>query len=59
MNQELVEERILIKYSAPTKFCYSPYGQLWRQMHDNNESTLYIQLSRNEEEPEWCKYQTF
>ncbi len=59
MNLDVVEEKILIKYSAPSKFTNEPYGQIWKAMHDDNLSTLYIQTSRNEEDPHWMKMGEF
>jgi len=44
---------MVIKYSAPTKFCYEPYGQVWKQLHDNEEYSLYVQVSESQEDPCW------
>ena len=59
MKTNLEEERVLVKYSAPSKFTNEPYGQIWQAMHDDNLSTLYIQTSKNEAEPHWMKMGDF
>ena len=54
-----VQRNVLIRYSAPTKFCSAVWGQIWKCMHDNDEYSLYIQVSRNPEEPIWLKMGDF
>lgn len=49
----------LIKYSIPSKFCFEPYGTIWQQMHDGDAYTLFIQASKNPEEPDWQKMGDF
>lgn len=49
----------LVKYSAPSKFCKEAYGQIWQQMHDDEEYTLHIQVSKDPENPEWLTMMRF
>lgn len=53
------QRKFLIRYNAPTKLCAAPYGQIWQCMHDNEEYSLYIQVSRVPEEPVWLKMGDF
>lgn len=52
-------QEMLIKYSVPSKFCFEHYGTLWKQMHDGDAYTLFIQVSKNTEEPDWHKMSDF
>ena len=52
-------QEMLIKYSVPSKFCFENYGTLWKQMHDGDAYTLFIQTSKNHEEPDWQKMSDF
>lgn len=45
---------IINKFSVPTKFDYYPFGTIWYSMRDNPQnSTYYVQLSKNKEEMDW------
>jgi hypothetical protein len=57
-NDQEVKET-LVRYSAPTKYCLFPYGQIWKHMGDGEQYTLYIQASINENEPNWLKMGDF
>ena len=46
-------ERILIKYTVPSKLCVHPRGFIWKQLHDDGSATLWINISSNPEESEW------
>jgi hypothetical protein len=55
----VIMQEILIKYSVPSKFCLEPYGTIWKQMHDGEAYTLFIQAGINAEEPDWQKMSDF
>ncbi len=59
MENDQDQRGVLVKYSAPSKYCLFPYGQIWQHMGDDNNSTLYIQASINQEEPKWIKMGDF
>ncbi len=50
---------VLVRYSAPNKLCMSPYGQIWKNTHDDNLYSLYIQTSKDANEPHWLKMGEF
>ncbi len=50
---------VLVKYSAPTKLCSFPYGQIWKSMHDDEKFSLYIQTNKNIDEPHWMRMSDF
>jgi len=54
-----VDNGILVRYSAPTKFDYAEYGQIWRQLLDHNSYEHYIQVSKESESPSWIAMGTF
>lgn len=53
-----MDNGILVRYSAPTKYDSAEYGQIWRQQLDNRYEQ-YIQVSKDEEKPEWIKMGVF
>lgn len=57
MNAE--QRNVVIRYSAPSKFCLLPYGHIWKQMHDNDEFSLFVQTSPKEDEPQWVTMGSF
>lgn len=57
LNQE--QKEVLVKYSAPTKLCLLPYGQIWKHLLDDDQYALYIQISKDLEAPQWVKMGDF
>jgi len=49
----------LVKYSAPSKLCLEPYGQIWQQINDDGLYTLWVQVSKKEDEAHWLKMGEF
>lgn len=50
---------LVVKYSAPTKLISYPYGQIWKQIHDDNRFCLWVQTSKQESDPSWMKMGEF
>ena len=59
MKSKQDQKEILVKYSAPTKLCTFPYGQIWKHLLDNDQYALYIQISTDLEAPQWVKMGEF
>lgn len=47
MEQVISNERILIRYTHPTKFEEAPYGTLWKEMNSSGGYTLFIQMGKD------------
>ncbi len=47
------ENKILEQYRNLTKYDKAPLGTLCRVTKENDESSLYVQISSQSEEPEW------
>lgn len=43
----------LIRRSEPTKFDLAPYGTQYKVFDNHDNYDLYLQLSYNEDEPNW------
>lgn len=43
----------LIKYSVPTKLETAPWGTTWKALVGESGHEIYIQVSRDEQNPQW------
>jgi hypothetical protein len=51
-HDEASTTKVEIKYKAPSRYDMAPYGQIWKVIGENNESTVWVQVSKVEE-PNW------
>lgn len=56
MKHHHKNEEILLKYTAPTKACSLPYGQIWKHLTDDGYC-LWIQAGK--EEVHWMTMAAF
>lgn len=51
---------IIEKYTTPTSFDSAEYGTRWRVLgHDEQDCQIYIQVSKEINNPKWCKIGSF
>ena len=46
---------ILIRFTQPTKFDVYPHGKIWNQTTINGEERLFVQTSKDSNQPVWLR----
>lgn len=41
------------RYTSPSRYSKEPYGTIIKVLNEDNEPTLWIQISKDMEHPEW------
>lgn len=54
-----VNDDYIVRYTHPSRFDFEPYGSIWKAFGDNDEYTLYIQVSEDPSEPKWITIGNF
>jgi hypothetical protein len=53
-NQNQAEQtKILIRHTEPQSLDVAPYGQIWKEVGENNVVNIWVQISKFEAEPCW------
>lgn len=47
---------IVQRLCPPTKICKQPYQTQWHVMRDGEPTIVYIQVSKDENQPIWARY---
>ena len=52
-QNEASYKKIEIKYKTPNRLDKAPYGQIWKVIGEKDQSTIWVQTSKIDDEANW------